>query len=158
MQKKDTLIEELIFLIEKGNAHVSFDKAIAGIPPGLRGAVPDKLPYSIWQLAEHIRITQWDILEFCLSEQHESPQWPEGYWPGHKASVGDETWENTMAGIRKDRERFVALLREEGKDLFTPFPYGTGQNLLREALLIADHISYHTGEILLARRLLDCWP
>lgn len=84
MQQTDTLIKELIFLIEKGNAHVPFDKAINGIPPALRGAIPGKLPYSIWQLAEHIRITQWDILEFCLSEQHESPKWPEGYWPRHK--------------------------------------------------------------------------
>ena len=157
MKSKNTLIEELIFLIDKGNAHASFEDAVAGIPKNLRTVIPDKLPYSIWQLVEHIRITQWDILEFCISEKHQSPKWPEEYWPAAVDEVSDKQWEHALAQIQKDRKRFTELLKEEKRDLFEPFPYGDGQNLLREALLIADHTSYHTGEILVIRRLLDCW-
>lgn len=158
MEQRNTLVNELVFLLEKGNAHVPFEKAVAGIPAELRSQRPDQLPYSIWELAEHIRITQWDIVEFCLSEQHQSPEWPKAYWPGPAEAVSDRQWEDMLEQVRQDRERFIALLRREGSDLFIPFSYGTGQNLLREALLIADHTAYHTGEILALRRLLGCWP
>ncbi|WP_118976846.1 DinB family protein [Taibaiella koreensis] len=157
MEQRNTLIRELVFLLEKGNAHASFEDAIAGVPAELRSVRPDTLPYSIWELAEHIRITQWDIVEFCLSDKHQSPKWPDEYWPGAKEKISDEDWEKTGQQVTKDRERFVALLQAKEADLYTPFAHGDGQNLLREALLIADHTAYHTGQILVVRRLLGCW-
>ena len=157
MKERNILVQELAFLLEKGNAHASFEDAVAGIPLALLTVIPEQLPYSIWQLTEHIRITQWDIVEFCISEKHVSPKWPEEYRPQATEKVSKETWENCLAQVKKDRERFIAVLKDEKNDLFKPFAYGDGQNLLREALLIADHTSYHSGEILVLRRLLNCW-
>lgn len=157
MKAQTPLVEELVFLLEKGNAHMPFEEAVAGIPPALRAEHPAQLPYSIWQLAEHIRITQWDIVEFCLSEKHVSPKWPEEYWPKAAGPETEQQWEQSLQQVKTDRERFLALLKEGKRDLFAPFPYGDGQTLLREALLIADHTAYHIGEILVLRRLLGCW-
>lgn len=155
---RNRITSELITLIEKGNAHVSFDEAVSGLPADLRTVTPHGLPYNIWQLLEHIRITQWDIVEFCLSSQHESPKWPEGYWPEeYPEKVDDLTWEASVNQIREDRSRFFDLLKDPEKNLLEAFAYGDGQNLVREALLIADHTSYHTGEIIVLRRLLNTW-
>jgi hypothetical protein len=151
------VVEELITLIEEGNAHASFENAVEGISMDLINVVPDHLPYNIWQLAEHMRITQWDIVEFCLGPDHQSPKWPDEYWPAAGQDIGKDRWEATLNAIRKDRERFLDLLRDEERDLYTPFIYGDGQSLFREALLIADHNSYHTGEIIVIRRLLGNW-
>lgn len=155
-EERATLVAELSALIRKGNAHVSFEEAVAGVPVALRNKVPEGLPYSIWQLAEHIRITQWDILQFCRSGDHRSPPWPEGYWPAGEP-VSTAQWDQTLQQVREDRARFIALLEEETNELLRPFPWGDGQHLLREALLIADHTAYHTGQILTVRRLLGCW-
>ncbi|WP_159467707.1 DinB family protein [Dyadobacter sp. 3J3] len=151
------IVSELITLIQTGNAHVSLDETIANIPTELRTVIPKNLPYSIWQLVEHIRITQWDIVEFCLSPNHESPRWPDEYWPAQTDSVDDKNWAETLDQIEDDRKRFFDLLKNEETDLYSPLPHGDGQNIFREALLIADHTSYHLGEILVLRRLLNCW-
>lgn len=156
-KQREVVVEELMTLITLGNAHVSLDDSIAGLPQNLRTAIPENLPYSIWQLLDHIRITQWDIVEFCISEDHKSPQWPEGYWSENKAEILDEEWEDCISQIHKDRERFFQLLKNKDLDLYAPFPYGDGQHIFREALLIADHTSYHLGEILVLRRLLNAW-
>lgn len=153
----DTVKENLIEFIRGGNAHVRFENAVENLPPQLRTVVPPNLPYSIWQLVEHIRITQWDILEFCKHADHKSPQWPEGYWVENLNEVGDETWEQSLQQVRKDREEFIALLHNPNTDIFIPFNYGQGQTFIREAMLIADHTSYHTGEIIVLRRLLGAW-
>jgi hypothetical protein len=162
-------VEELVMLLKKGHAHVSFEDAVDGMPPDLLGERPQELPYSIWQLAEHIRITQWDILEFCRSDHHQSPSWPEGYWPkeavpgktaGEKDGAGEHVatrWKKCLAQIASDREKFIGLLHERKDSLHEPFSYGDGQTLFREALLIADHTAYHTGEIIVLRRLLGAW-
>ncbi|RYZ49747.1 MAG: DinB family protein [Sphingobacteriales bacterium] len=157
MKDIENWISELSMLLEKGNAHVPFDEAVADIPLTLLTVVPEGLPYSIWQLAEHIRITQWDIVEFCLSEHHVSPKWPEEYWPKAGETVTGQQWKACQEAVQKDRNRFIALLHERAEELTHPFPYGEGQSLLREALLIADHTAYHLGEILVLRRLLHCW-
>lgn len=157
MKERDTLVNELIYLIEKGNAHATFEEVVEGIPLALLTVVPENLPYSIWQLVEHIRITQWDILEFCRSANHISPQWPDEYWPQHVQKVSKAQWEHTLQQIRKDRNQFIRLLKDKADSLAKPFPYGDNQTLLREALLIADHNAYHSGEILVLRRLLNCW-
>jgi hypothetical protein len=157
IENRKIIVEELISLISKGNAHASFEDAVAGVNLNLITEVPDGLPYGLWQLVEHIRITQWDILEFCKGPDHQSPKWPDEYWPNTGGTVSKEKWTETLESIRKDREEFFELLREEARDLYEPFAHGDGQNLFREALLIADHNSYHLGEIVIVRRLLKDW-
>jgi hypothetical protein len=157
MIDRNTLVNELIFLLEKGNAHASFEDIVRDIPLDLVTVTPEHLPYSIWQLVEHIRITQWDILEFCRSAKHVSPKWPDEYWPTAVEKVSKTQWEHTLSEIKKDRKQFIDLLKDETNNLTEPFAHGDGQTLLREALVIADHNAYHFGEILVLRRLLNCW-
>lgn len=157
MTDRKTLVNELIFLLEKGNAHATFDDIVSGIPLKLVTETPENLPYNIWQLIEHIRITQWDILEFCQSAKHVSPKWPDEYWPDAVEKVSKTQWEHTISEIKKDRKQFIDLLKDETNSLTAPIAHGDGQTLLREALLIADHNAYHFGEILVLRRLLNCW-
>jgi len=155
--QRNKLVNELVSLIEKGNAHVSFKESIADLPPALRTKIPANLPYSIWQLVEHIRIAQNDIVDFSASADSSSLVWPDDYWPEPVEKVSDADWNNSLAEIEADQQRFFTLLQNEENDLFSPLPWGTGQSLLREAMLIADHNAYHTGEIVLARRLLGSW-
>lgn len=150
-------VKELQELLTKGNAHVTLEEACADVPARLfNQRVPD-LPYTLWQLTEHLRIAQHDILEFCIDPAYESPKWPEGYWPAAEVPADGATWQGTLTQIRQDRDRFMALLHNHTQDLLAPLPHGTGQTLLREALLIADHNAYHTGQIILLRRLLGNW-
>ncbi len=151
------LLENLIALLKNGNSHVSLDDALKNINFNLLGKTPHDLPYSIWQLAEHIRITQWDLLEFSRDQNHQSPKWPEGYWPVEKEPASGDQWEECLKQIKSDRNSFINLLKNAGEDLYKPFEHGTGQSLLKEALVLADHTSYHTGEILVLRRLLNDW-
>ncbi|WP_432711813.1 DinB family protein [Pedobacter sp.] len=153
----NTVINELSYLIKEGNAHVSFEEAVKDIPVEQLSVTPEGLPYNLWQLAEHIRITQWDILEFCINPDHQSPKWPEGYWVSQLDKPDQQQWHNCITQVIKDRDRFIQLLNDPGIDLFTPLPEGTGQNIFREAVLIADHTSYHTGQIIVLRRLLHNW-
>lgn len=115
------------------------------------------IPYTIWQLAEHIRLAQWDILEFSRNEKHVSPKWPEGYWPVETAPGSEDDWKKCLKQIQDDCKSFVYLIKNAGQDLDKPFHYGDGQSLLKEALLLADHNSYHTGEIIVLRRLMNAW-
>lgn len=167
----DPLIKELEAALEKGNAHATFEEAVKDIPHKLLGAIPDGLPYSLWQLVEHIRITQWDILEFSRdprggiaasaegpsSKPHKSPPWPSGYWPKEKAPAHAGDLKKSVDQTVADRKAFIQLLKKAGDDLHTPLEHGDGQTLFREALLIIDHTAYHTGEIIVLRRLLGDW-
>lgn len=155
MDQHKILIDELIKLLEGGSAHSNLDDALKGLPAALRGVKPDRLPYSIWQLVEHIRIAQWDMLEFSKHEKHKSPKWPEEYWPKETTPSNDETWERSTRQIDEDREEFIALLKRE--DIYTKIPHGEGQTILREALQIADHNAYHIAETIVIRRLLGAW-
>lgn len=155
MDKQDKLIDELIKLLRGGTAHASLTDALANLPADLRGEKAGHLPYSIWQLLEHIRLAQWDMLEFSRDANHKSPKWPDDYWPEEAAPESDEAWENSINQINKDLEEFIKLLKTG--DLYTPFEHGDGQTLLREALQIADHNGYHTAEIIVIRRLLGAW-
>ncbi|MGZ4049821.1 MAG: DinB family protein [Bacteroidia bacterium] len=152
-----TLIENIVDLIEKGNAHVSLDNALKNIPFSLLGEKPGNLPYSIWQIVEHIRIAQWDIIEFSRNAKHISPKWPDGYWPKKAAPKSKEEWNKCIEQIHADRKSFIELIKHAGDNLYEPFEYGSGQSLLKEALVLADHNSYHTGEIIIIRRLLNAW-
>jgi uncharacterized damage-inducible protein DinB len=151
------ITKELIELLKKGNAHAPFNEAIKNIPFEDLGKKPHGLPYSIWQLTEHIRITQKDILDFSINKNYEELNWPDDYWPKEAAPKNETEWEKCIDEITNDLKAFIELLKAEDVDLFTPFEHGNGQNLLREALLIADHTSYHTGEIIVLRRLLGNW-
>jgi len=159
-QKSESSFEAIKCLEEAlngKNAHASFEDAVGKVPAGLLGVVPEGLPYSIWQLVEHIRITQWDILEFSRNPDYVSPDWPEGYWPKEKVPANGKAWQQSIARIATDRKSFIALLQEAGDGIYTRFPYGDGPSLFREAVLIIDHSSYHTGDIIVIRRLLKDW-
>lgn len=155
--QRKNLVKELTALIRGGQAHVPLSEALEGIPAHLRTVTPDSLPYSIWQLLEHIRIAQKDIVDFSISQDHQTLIWPDDYWPEPTDQVSDEQWENSIQEIEADQQRFLVLLGDEAVDLMSPLPWGTGQNIIREAMLIADHNSYHTAEIVVARRLLKIW-
>lgn len=162
MQKKPSenavIIDNLINFLNKGNAHISLDEALKDIPFELLGKKPRGLPYSLWQIAEHIRIAQDDILKFSKDSRYQSPKWPEEYWPKELHPATEEEWEKCVSQIKRDRKSFVELLKNSADQLFIPFEYGNGQTLLREALVLADHHSYHTGEIIILRRILNIWP
>ncbi|MFF5381240.1 DinB family protein [Pedobacter suwonensis] len=149
------LITELKKLLQGGGAHVGFKDAVAGLPLNLLGEKPSHLPYSIWQLVEHIRIAQWDMLEFSRDGSHQSPKWPDGYWPKELAPKDEATWSNALRQIDDDLQAFIALL--DSSDLYGHIPHGDGQRILTEALQIADHNAYHIAEIVIIRRLLGAW-
>jgi len=149
------LVTELKKLLNGGGAHVGFKDAVATLPFNLLGEKPYNLPYSIWQLVEHIRIAQWDMLEFSKDGSHRSPKWPDEYWPKELAPKDEETWNNTLKEIDADLKEFMALL--DSSDLYVPILHGDGQSVLREALQIADHNAYHVAEIVVIRRLLGAW-
>jgi len=151
------IVKELEAALQNGNAHAVFEDAVKDIPYKFLGTVPEGVPYSLWQLIEHIRITQWDILEFSRNPQHKSPAWPEGYWPKEKAPAHLSDLRKSVDQVIADRQAFIRLLDKAGDDLHKPFPHGDGQTLFREALLIIDHTAYHTGEIIVLRRLLGNW-
>jgi hypothetical protein len=154
-KQHEILIDELIKLLNGGSAHASFDEAIKDLPAKLRGVKPDNLPYSIWQLVEHIRIAQWDMLKFSEDEKHRSPKWPEEYWVKEAAPKDDAAWTESIKQIDQDREEFIRLLKNG--DIYKAIPHGDGQSILLEALQIADHNAYHTAEIIIIRRLLGAW-
>lgn len=158
MSLAEGLRKELRELLEGGNAHQDFEGAVRDFPAALRGRRPKGLAYSGWELLEHMRITQRDILEFIRDPAYESPPWPEGYWPAAPAPPDAAAWDRAVAAFRADRQAILDLLADPSRDLIKPFPHGSGQNLLREALLVADHTAYHLGQLIAVRRLLGCWP
>jgi hypothetical protein len=154
------LRDELRKLLDGGQAHATFESAVEDFPDEFRGVVPDGLPYSAWQLVEHIRIAQRDILDFSRAQDgtYKPMQWPESYWPKDPVPAGKDDWDHSLRQIAADRKAFEELLNAfDDAGLVTPFPWGDGQTLLREALLMADHAAYHTGELILLRRLLKIW-
>ena len=151
------LRDHVLELLGKGHAHVTFQNAIAAWPATLRGARPPGQPFTPWRLLEHIRITQWDIVEFTTRATHVSPEWPAGYWPPTDAPPDDAAWDRTVAQVERDRRAMERLVSDAGTDLFARIPYGTGQTVLREALLVADHTAYHVGQLVLLRRLLGVY-
>jgi DinB superfamily len=139
-------------------AHTSLDDAVEGLPPKLRGRVPEGLPYSPWQLLEHIRITQHDILGFCRDPAYEEMHWPDDYWPEQPEPPSAKAWDESLRRIADDRTALETFARDASVDLAAPIPHGTGQTYLREILLVIDHTAYHLGELIVVRRLLGAWP
>jgi hypothetical protein len=153
------LIKQLVALIDGGQAHATFEDAVKDFPEKLRSVVAEGLPYSAWQILEHIRITQLDILNFSAPPTggYHGIKWPDAYWPKEAAPARAGDWDHSVAAVLEDRKKFEGLLSKPNVDLYKPFLWGEGQNLLREALLIADHNSYHVGELIVVRRLLGAW-
>ena len=145
--------EHVIKLLNGGEAHLYFDDLNDGFPIDRCGEKIHGLPYTAWQVLEHLRIAQWDIIEFARNADYESPEFPEGYWP--KEAGSRELWEETFAKIREDLDQVRAMVSDTSNDLFAKIPHGTGQTLLRQALLIVDHNSYHLGTLTLMKRLLQ---
>lgn len=156
MQEK-ILREHLVNLLSGRGAHIDWKESFRGVPPNLRGERPSGLPYSLWELLEHMRIAQWDILEFSRDAKHVSPDWPEGYWPETPAPPNANAWSKSLKQFERDLESMRKLIASPKTDLFAKIPHGTGQTILREALLVADHNSYHLGQVLAVRRLLGIW-
>lgn len=154
MPDDKALRAQLIDLLKGGHAHITFDQAVKDFLLDRIGVRPPGAPHSAWELLEHMRIAQNDILQFSQSASHVSPDFPDGYWPESPAPKSPAEWSKSVRAFRKDLAAFEALLRDPARDLYGKFPWGDGQTLLREALLIADHNAYHLGQLLLVRRLL----
>jgi uncharacterized damage-inducible protein DinB len=138
-------------------AHAGLDVAVDGFAPELRGRRPAAFPHSAWELLDHIRRTQHDLLAFMTAEHYEEPKWPDDYWPPTPEPPSDAAWDEALAAIRTDREALERFTREDGRDLTTRIPHGTGQTYLRTVLVAVDHASYHLGQIVAVRRLLGAW-
>lgn len=152
------LRQHLLYLLGGGGAHVDFEKAIADFPVELRGVKAPGLPFTAWDVVEHLRIAQWDILEFSRDARHVSPDFPEGHWPASDTPPGSDAWDRSLKSFRADLAQMQALVQDPSTDLFARIPHGEGQTILREALLVADHNAYHIGQLVLIRRLLGAWP
>jgi hypothetical protein len=139
------------------DAHVGFDAAVEGIPPHVRGRVPAGLPHSAWQLVEHLRLAQHDILDFCVNPHYRELAWPDDYWPSAAAPASDAEWDESIRTFRADREKLQALAADPQVDLTAAIPHGSGQTYFRELILVADHTAYHVGQLVLVRRALGIW-
>jgi uncharacterized damage-inducible protein DinB len=157
MAESDALRQHLLDLLRGHNAHADFDTVVADFPSRMRGVKPPGAPHTAWQLLEHMRIAQSDILEFSRDAKHKSPPWPEGYWPKTEAPPSAASWNNSLRSFRADLKALAKLVADKKTDLFAQIPHGSGQTILREALLVADHNSYHLGQLVLLRRLLGTW-
>ena len=152
-----SLRKHLIYLLSDGGAHAKFEQVVKGLPPTLRGKKVARLPHSPWMLLEHMRLAQWDILEFSRNRKHVSPAWPEGYWPKTQSPPSAAAWNKTIREFQRDLKAMRDLVANPATDLHAPLPWGDGQTILREALLVADHNAYHLGQFLDLRRLLGAW-
>jgi hypothetical protein len=165
MPDDSALRKNLIDLLQGGNAHITFDDALNGFPVDKANVRPEGSPHSAWELLEHLRIAQHDIVAFSAGfgpgsgkappKDYVELKWPEGYWPASLGPRSPSEWEASVSAVRENLARFVETLRDPKRDLFEPFPWGDGQTLLREALLIADHNAYHLGQLMLVRRMLE---
>ncbi len=152
------LREQLVKLLDWQDAHLDFASAVKDFPAALRGSKPPAAAHTAWQLLEHLRICQRDILEFSRNPRHVSPEYPAGYWPPTPAPPDEAAWEKSVKAFAADLKAMQRLVADPETDLFARIPHGTGQTILREALLVADHNAYHLGQLVLLRRLLGAWP
>jgi hypothetical protein len=151
------LRDHLARLLAWADAHVGYDRAVADVPADLRGVRPTGLPHSAWELVEHLRITQRDILEFCRHPEYTELDWPDEYWPPAPAPSDPHAWDESVRRYREDRQQLQRLAADASVDLSATIPHGTGQTYLRELILVADHSAYHVGQLVLVRRALGIW-
>jgi hypothetical protein len=158
MNKDDGLRPHLLYLLGGGGAHVDFLSAVGNLPAALCGIKPEGAPHTAWQLLEHLRIAQWDILEFSRNSKHVSPEFPDGYWPKGEKPPDEMAWDRSIQSFQADLEAMQRLVADPSIDLFARIPHGDGQTILREALLVADHNAYHIGQLVMLRKMLRAWP
>lgn len=151
------LREQLVKLLTDSEAHANFETAVKDVPADVQGKRPKGAAHSPWEMLEHLRIAQWDILEFSRNAKHVSPKWPDGYWPKTAEPPSPAAWSNSVRRFRADLDAMAKLVSDKKRDLIKPLPWGDGQTLLREALLVADHNAYHVGQLISLRRLLGAW-
>jgi hypothetical protein len=156
-QQDQALRRHLAELLDGAQAHATFDNVVADFPPKFRGEVPQGLPHSAWMLLEHMRIAQWDILDFSRNPKYKQIKWPEQYWPKAPAPANAGEWDNSVKSFRDDLEAMKQLVNDPQTDLFERIPWGDGQTILREAMLVSDHNSHHLGQLIDVRRLLGIW-
>ncbi|HKS28301.1 MAG TPA: DinB family protein [Pyrinomonadaceae bacterium] len=154
MSTDKALREHLLYLLDGGGAHVDFETVVKDFPPEIINQRAEHVPYTPWHVLEHMRIGQWDILQFSISAAHVSPPWPEGYWPQSDAEADEAAWKKSVAQFRSDLEAIKRLVEDPSTDLFARIEHGTGQTILREALLVADHNAYHLGVLVTLKRIL----
>jgi hypothetical protein len=155
MADLDPVRKHLVNLLRMEGAHLGFDEAVAGFPVALRGKKPKGAPHTAWQLLEHLRIAQWDILDFSSNPDYQEMKWPEDYWPKTEAPPDGAAWDQSIEQFRKDLKSMEELVSDPTVDLTARIPHGSGQTLLREALLVADHNSYHLGQLVFVRKMLE---
>jgi DinB superfamily len=157
MGTDDVVRQQLLALLRGGQAYMPFDQAIADFPLARINDYPPQVAYTPWHLLEHLRIAQWDILEFIRNPAHISPPWPEGHWPPPDARADEQAWANTIAAFRADLHALEALVADPATDLYTEIPHAPGYTILREILVVADHNAYHTGEFAILRQVMQTW-
>jgi hypothetical protein len=157
MSTDKALREHLVYLLQDGGAHLQLDAAVKDFPADLRGKKPAGAEHTPWQLLEHLRICQWDILEFSRDAKHKSPDFPAGYWPKESSPPSAKAWDKSVAAFHSDLKAMIVLVKDPKTDLFAKIAHGDGQTILREALLAADHNSYHLGQLVLVRKMLGAW-
>lgn len=157
MTNDKSLRKHLLFLLKEEGAHQGFDAVVKDLPGELRSKRPQGAAHSPWEVLEHLRIAQWDIVEFTRDAKHVSPKFPDGYWPADAAPPNAKAWEQSVAAFRADLKTMTDMVADESVDLFAPIKHGDGQTVLRQALLLADHNAYHLGEMVVLRRLLGVW-
>jgi len=151
------LREQLLQLLDGRHAHMTIEEAVEEFPPEAMNETPSNVTYTPWQLLEHIRIAQWDILEFIRDPEHVSPDWPDGYWPAHSKQADEQMWENSVQRLLADREALAAIVRNPETELYAPLRHAPDYTILREILVVADHTAYHLGELGMMRQVLDAW-
>ena len=149
--------EHVLYLLQGGGAHLDFQRAISDLPAELRGAKADGVSHTPWRLLEHLRIAQWDILQFSRDPNHVSPEFPDGYWPDSDAPPSSAAWDQSVTAFQNDLQAMAELVSDPDTDLYAAIPHGDGQTILREALLVADHNAYHLGQLVFLRRCLGAW-
>jgi hypothetical protein len=158
MDSDETVRQQLLFLLRGGNAHMTFDEAVADFPPESINKRPANVPYTPWHILEHMRIAQWDILEFIRNPGHVSPDWPEGHWPRRDEEANARRWQTTLDDFRADMKALQDMAADPDTDLYAPIPHATNYTIFREILLVADHNAYHIGEFAVLRQVMGTWP
>jgi hypothetical protein len=151
-RRDQSLRDHLLYLLRGGGAHISFDDAMGDWTFELAGVKVANFPHTAWMLVEHMRLAQWDILDFSRDSKHVSPPWPEGYWPASATPPDEKAWTASMSAFKKDLRTMERLVSDRRIDLYAPIPWGDGQTILREALLLADHNAYHLGQLVMLRK------
>ena len=157
MNNDQAVRKHLLELLDGAHAHAPFDKVVSDFPSKLRGEVPSGLPHSAWMLLEHMRLAQWDILEFSRNPEYKEMKWPEDYWPQSPVPPSEAAWDKSVKSFHDDLAAMKKLVNDAKTDLFAKIPWGDGQTILREAMLVADHNSHHLGQLIDVRRLLGAW-